>query len=490
VLNDMPAEGHFEVGKGDGGRDPVPSAEFSAFRGGGRSSHSSSSSDKAGSARTVSAIRRLAGRLGSHSLIRNVAVAVGGTVAAQGITFAFTPFITRLYGPEAFGIMSVFLAAVSFVAPVANLSYNEAIVLPPSDEEARALLYLSALVGLFVTIVSAIALAVWHEEIAHAIGFTADPSLLWLGPLMIMFGGLVQPLTHWLYRKKLFGEISRIYVIEAMANGMSKVTVGLLAPTAAALVLAGAAINALRIMLLWRSAQSTLMGRDATAGSNHNPVTIESLTKVARNFLDFPLFRAPNEWVRAISYHAPSLVLSALLGPAAAGSYFIASNVIALPISVVAGATGTVFLPHIAEASHRSEKIRPIFLKATVGLALAGLVPFGIVITAGPLLFSFVFGAEWEQAGHYARWLAVSAYFAFAAVPSRNTIPLLGLQGHYLVWEIIAFILRMAALATGAFVLHSDIAAISLFSITFALTNLAQIVWCALSCDTRIRERV
>jgi hypothetical protein len=34
--------------------------------------------------------------------VRNVAVVASGTAGAQAITMAFSPIITRLYGPEAF----------------------------------------------------------------------------------------------------------------------------------------------------------------------------------------------------------------------------------------------------------------------------------------------------------------------------------------------------------------------------------------------------
>jgi O-antigen/teichoic acid export membrane protein len=183
-------------------------------------------------------------------------------------------------------------------------------------------------------------------------------------------------------------------------------------------------------------------------------------------------------------------MLAALHGPAAAGFYLLAYRIVGLPNSVIASAVGTVFLPRLAEASHRSERLRPLLVKGTAGLAAVGLIPFGIVIVAGPWLFGFVFGAQWAPTGDYARWLALWFYCAFAAVPSVKVIPILGLQGHSLLYEIVVVALRVGALAAGAVIYESDLVAIALYSIVGALVNVTRIVWCVLSCDTRLRENI
>jgi len=40
----------------------------------------------------------------NSALVRNVALVGSGTAGAQAITMAFSPVITRIYGPEAFGL--------------------------------------------------------------------------------------------------------------------------------------------------------------------------------------------------------------------------------------------------------------------------------------------------------------------------------------------------------------------------------------------------
>ena len=409
--------------------------------------------------------------------LRNVTVVAGGTAIAQIVTFAFSPIITRLYGPEAFGILGVFLALLATVAPLSSLTYNLAIVLPSSDGEARALIKLSFLISLLITSLSTFAIGGFHREIADAIGFRTASELLLLVPIMIPLSATVELLRHWMIRKKQFIAISRIAVAEALVGGTSKLVVGSIAATAPVLLVLNVLARALHAILLWVSSRRTLSCRDDPMSAAAEILDDALLRGVAHRYRDFPFFRAPQIWLNEVSYGAPTLLLAALLGPAAAGFYTIATRALALPSSVVAGAVGTVFLPRAAEANHRSETLRPLILQSTAGLALVGLLPFGLVVGFGPRLFGLVFGPEWVTAGHYAQWLAIMLFFKFINVPSVQAIPILGLQGKLLVYEITIVTLRLASLAAGALLLKSDVAAIALFSISSASGYVWLIIW-------------
>ena len=80
--------------------------------------------------------------------VRNVAVVASGTIGAQAITMVFAPAITRLYGPEAFGLLGTFMTIAAVVTPIASLSYPIAIVLSPEDIYARGIARLSAYIAI------------------------------------------------------------------------------------------------------------------------------------------------------------------------------------------------------------------------------------------------------------------------------------------------------------------------------------------------------
>ncbi len=427
-------------------------------------------------------------RLTASRFLRNVALVAGGTATAQMISIAFSPILTRLYRPEAFGILGVFMAALAVVTPLSTLTYGIAIVLPASDDDARALFKLSLLIGGVATVLSTLVFGEFDQQIADAIGFTATSRLLLLAPIVILLSATAQPLQQWLVRKKEFRAISRIAVMNSVASGTSKTAVGLIVATAPVLLVLGTLARAFQTLLLWLAARDTLVGKHDHQGATVKPPTPFSLKDVAWRYRDFPLFRAPQVWLYAASQNLPTLLLAALLGPAAVGFYTIARRVVGLPVSLVSGAVGTVILPRIAEASHRSEQLRPLILKGTAGLGLVGLLPFGLVVAFGPWLFRLAFGGEWVTAGEYARWLAIMLYSSFVNVPAVQAIPVLGLQGPLLLYEIVAVGLRIASLALGALLLQSDLLAIALFSMIGAMLNIFLILWVILSSGTNTRN--
>ena len=78
----------------------------------------------------------------------DVITLVKGTTVSLLITFLASPVITRLYGPEAFGLAALFTSIISLISVVACLSYEPAIVLPKSDEEAANVFGLCMLLSL------------------------------------------------------------------------------------------------------------------------------------------------------------------------------------------------------------------------------------------------------------------------------------------------------------------------------------------------------
>src|SRR5699024_8407489 len=92
-----------------------------------------------------------------NKFVRNVVIVASGTAGAQVITMLFSPIITRMYGPEVFGLMGTFSAMINIIIPVAALTYPIAIVLPKKHKEAKSIMRLSMLVALIFSLLSFLA---------------------------------------------------------------------------------------------------------------------------------------------------------------------------------------------------------------------------------------------------------------------------------------------------------------------------------------------
>lgn len=405
------------------------------------------------------------GKITKGSFFRNVAIVATGTAGAQAITMAFAPVITRLYGPEAFGMLGTFMAILGVLIPIAALTYPIAIVLPKSDVDAKSLAKLSAILALVIAAVTAIVLLVAGGWIAEALSLGTIAGFLLLIPFAMLFSAYKQILTQWLIRKKQFKITARVAVIQALTINSAKAGVGWFHPVGAALIVIATIGHALHAALLWSGIRSR-----ETAHPNQDEST-GTIRELAKRHRDFPLYRAPQVALNGLSQSLPILMLASFFGPAAAGFYTLGRTVMGVPSTLIGQSVANVFYPRITEAAHSGENLQKLLVRATSAMAAAGVVPFGVVVAFGPWLFSFVFGAEWVVAGEYARWLALWMYFGFLNRPSVAAIATLGLQDFFLLYEVVSVALRAIAIYIGFVVFKDDVLAVALFSLSGVLLN-------------------
>lgn len=406
-------------------------------------------------------------KLLNSKFLRNVILVASGTAGAQAITMLLTPLITRLYGPEVFGLLGSFTAVLAIATPIAALSYPIAIVLPKADDEAKAIAKLAFRIALAIALILVVILLIAGNELATLLGIEAISNFLLLIPLAMFFNALHQIMQQWLIRKKQFKVTARVALSQSLILNSSKLAVGWFHPFSSVLIVLTTLGSALHALQLW-------FGAKKWADEEGRIVKITkkvSLKKMAYKYRDFPYFRAPQVFINALSQSLPVLMLATFSGPAAAGFYSLGRTVMGLPSGLIGSAVGNVFYPKIAEAVNLKQKIHQPILKATVALALVGIVPYGAVSLFGPWLFELVFGKEWLVAGEYARWLALWLYFGFINGPSVSAIPVLGMQRFFLIYELISLVLRAGSLYLGFSILNSDVQAVILFSASGVILN-------------------
>ncbi len=397
----------------------------------------------------------------------------GGAAGAQAIAMAFTPVITRLYGPEALGLLGTFTAIVSVVAPCAALTYPIAIGLPKEDGDAKGIVRLSFYLSVVLTILVALVIAVTKDWFVEVLNLQAVSAFIMLIPLTMFFSAWLEIAQQWLIRKKHFYITARVSVLQSLFINCAKIVIGWFNPAAIVLVVLAAFGNALNAIMLFLS----IMKKDVLVSHTDKKHNATQLLELARKYYDFPLYRTPQVFINAASQSLPVLMLASLFGPAAAGFYTLARLAMAVPSMLVGKSVGDVFYPRINEAVHNGEDLTRLIVRATVMLAVVSIIPFAFVVIYGPWLFSFVFGPEWIVAGAYARWLAFFFYFNLINRPSVASVPVLGIQKGLLIYEIISTVTKTIGLLFGFYVYSSDMIAIMLFSIIGALVYGSMIAW-------------
>ena len=118
-------------------------------------------------------------RLKQGSFVRNVLTLMTGTALAQALAVLASPVLTRLYRPEDFGILALFMSIVGILSVVACWRYETAIVLTEKDEDATNLLALSIMITIAMSLLTLIVVAIFRHSIAILLGAPEITFWLW-----------------------------------------------------------------------------------------------------------------------------------------------------------------------------------------------------------------------------------------------------------------------------------------------------------------------
>ncbi|MBJ6984225.1 lipopolysaccharide biosynthesis protein [Luteimonas sp. MC1750] len=411
----------------------------------------------------TSVVARLRDRtqtLSKSRFIRNVAAVATGVAAAQAISLAFMPFLTRLYGPEAFGALAAFTAVVNIITPLATLGYANAIVMPETEEEATAVARLSLVCAALVAPLALLFVALFQSELAAWTGLEASPGFLYLIPVSLLLGALLSVANQTAIREGLFKAKAGSHVASTLVMNIGKLAGGLLVPVGLVLIVISMVGKALNYsMLLARVPRQGAFEVRRWFGA-------AGIRQAAREQRDFALYRMPQSVINAAAVGLPVILLSAFSGSAAAGQYSVTVLVLGAPVVLLGQSIGEVFYPKITAAiRRRSHDAWRLMLKATLVLSGLAVIAFGIIVVFGPELFAFALGEEWRVAGQYSRWVALWLACVLATRAVLAAFPALGLQSYLLAQELVSVATRSAALLVGLNYFGSDLVAVALFSL-------------------------
>ena len=420
---------------------------------------------------TKAILSRRVAKFWHSNLVRSIMLLTSGIAGAQAINVVFAPLVTRIYGPEAIGILGMFMALVTVILPFGTLTYSQAIILQKEDNAAIGMVHLSIMLSITITTILAALMALGNAWVTKALGSEYISSFMLLIPLAVLFNSWLLIIQQFLIREQEFGIITRAFIAHSVFANIAKCVVGWITPTVVVLIIFSTfsqLIHTTLILLGTRRRTNLLKTKIAT--SRHI-----SLRELAHRHRDFPLYRAPQNFINAASQSAPFFVLTSLFGLKAAGFYAIANLTMALPSTIAGKAVSDAFYSKISKENLNSKDLYLLILKSTKVLFALGLVPFALVIVFGPVLFGVIFGSEWTTAGEYARFLAVFFLLNFANKAAVAAVPGLKLNRELLIYEIASTALRLLAIMAGFECFKTDVVTLACYCLVGAVAYIGLI---------------
>lgn len=378
---------------------------------------------------------RIAALTGS-SIVRDVLKLVSGTLGGRLIALAALPLVTRLYSPQDFALLAVYLSLLNLCSVGACLRFDAAIPVAKSDEDAAQLLVLSLLIAFVLASTGLIVVTAAPKTVADLVGQPALAPWLWLVPVGVLMAASYSALRGWATRARRFGSIAMTRITQS-ATGVA---------TMLALGWAGIAPFGLLFgNLLNASAGGLRLGLDVARKDRPvlKQVAPAGLLAALRNYQRYAIYSTPDAIANLAGSQAPMLIIAAHAG-AEAGFLLLAQQIMTAPMTLLGSSIAQVYVSRAPEQLQKGQ-LAEFTLRILRRLIQAGIGPLVLAGLAAPLLLPPIFGVQWSRAGEIISWMVPWNVLQFIGSPISMVMYVVDRQGAMLALTLFGGALRIGS---------------------------------------------
>jgi lipopolysaccharide exporter len=387
--------------------------------------------------------------------LRNILTVGSGGAAAQTLTVITMPIITRLYSPEAYAGWALLMSVVIIFSSIATLRYELAVVLPVTHEEAANVMGVCFLVTGAMALLAALILPLGGRWLLGEEFYKELSVWLWCVPPLIVATGIYLACNSWCTRTQEFRWYSLGQVALPFLTVSAQIAAALWGWRSSSGLITGTLVGQFSALLLLL----ILIFR------KYGMLMIPALSprRVRQSFLKYkvyPFYMTPYTLVGTIRDRLAYFLLANFGGRSTVGFYNLSSRLVNMPNSLLSSAIRPVFFQKAASTDFKS-------LEGVINRALRTLticvIPFWILfLFHAKILFAFVFGEPWREAGLYAAILSVPAIPLLLGNWLDRSFDVLGRQRLAFVLESIFSAISVGVLTLGVVVFKSALLGIIL----------------------------
>lgn len=402
-------------------------------------------------------------------IVRDSVKLLSANVIAQTVGLLVYPILTRVYSPDDFGLLNLFLSIGGVLTLLGTAEYQYAIVLPEKDADARAVFHVGLIILTLVTILTLISLP-FGSQIASLFNAPQLGQWLWLLPFYVLVIGLWTLLNYYYTRYKQFNYISAYQVSSSLTNAATKVGFGYAGFLSGGLIVSsviGPFVGCITSFAVsWKNGITSIFTL-----SSHS-----ERKSVAKQYIKFPAFSLPKSLVNVLSGNMPAFLLTPFFGLSELGFFAMAITLAYRPVNMICGSVYQVLYQRVAYLVNQHQSIKHLlseFISKTMLVTIPCFVGLYFIL---PWLTQLLLGEGWEMTATIIRlmlfWLAM-----VLVTTTINFIPdIFGKQHGLLVFEIGYLVARIVGLYIG--IAYNDfILAVTLYVAAGFVFMLLELIW-------------
>jgi O-antigen/teichoic acid export membrane protein len=368
----------------------------------------------------------------SH-FFKNIFLLVSGTAVAQIIPIALQPILRRLYSPEDFGALAIYLTIVSILSVFCSLRYEQAIVIPKSNNVAANVLVLSVLFSTFFCCITLISIILFHEKLAILIKFPHNyVKWLFVIPFSVFFVASYEALNYWLIRNKAFRASSINKVSRRAFEGIAQISFGL---NKSSLGLFLGDITGNLANVISGVYQALKHGFDLTS------ISKLKLKYSLKKYIEFPKYNLFPNLLNTISSALPIFFINDLYSKATVGHFDLSRQILSIPAALITASIFQVLYQKVSETKNLNLSIKGEVVSLFLILSVISILEIIVIFFFGVFLFKLLFGTQWSLSGEYSRLLVFSYAIKFIVSPLSAVFIPLGKIKIVAAWQIFYFLI-------------------------------------------------
>lgn len=366
------------------------------------------------------------------SIQKNLVTLITGNAIALALPVCLYPLMSRIFTPADYAVYGVYFSVFTFLEIASVGRYDFTVVMPKEDVNASNIVGGGILIAFFYSSVVLVLVFFFGEWLSLKLNSPQLSGLLYVLPPVLFIFSINKMFNSWLIRKKAFRSSSTSKVVQKLSEVIFAVSGGLMHFPHALIFADSFGRFCSSISTIYQSAKSTFQ---VDHFSWH--AIRENLT----TYSDFPKYSILPSFLNTLGGMIPVFAVSSFYTTEITGSFNFSRTIMGIPFALVSSAISQVLMQQISEKKNNNMFIHAelsTLAKKLFVLALAGMIP---TVVAGPALFSFIFGTEWELAGELTRILVFSYCISFIVSPFSVVLFLLGRIAWISAWQITYFAL-------------------------------------------------
>ena len=332
---------------------------------------------------------KLLKKVTNTSIIKNISLLTMGTVLSMTVSLLFEPLLKKLYEPEDFGRLSLFLRLFNTLIILYSGCYEMAIIVTKKDREAKDIVRGNILLSILFTIFfESIFLILLYFKL-----ISSEYFIIIFLPFATLFYSMGTSFNNYMLRNEKY---NRIFV-NKLVRKLGEITFQILGKTVfklnIGLIVANTIGNFFFMLYNFKFCCIKIY------------FNIKNIKKVFKKYVEFPKYYLLPQLYNTLSFSLLDFTIFAKFSLKEVGYLELTNKILQIPSALLGESVKNVLLQITSKKINNKESIKKDFLYSSLFLFIIGGIYFIVIFFLGPWLFKLIFGLKWEKSGIYAKYL-------------------------------------------------------------------------------------